>query len=554
MTNNWAFFIFAVTQQIVLGQQVLDSYLGCAWDARHRDMKQHYRRRHTIASCRKAAAKGKFKYFGLQVGHECYAGNTYGSKGYPGADAYCFGGKKPNEPSRERMQQHGSNWINAVYTTKEQWFTLKKDKSMRRKGTFVGCYWDDSSRQLRDKFKVGKKKKKLTTVSSVEECGKLAVANKMKTFSMQVGTECMMSKKLLARHQRYPATFAIRTCAKSKPKKASKKWGNFGGSNWVNAIYYAKPSLYYPAAYWDAIGGDDTIRPAWASSYCLDVHSAKYKKGQAIVLYHCVDADGKGTVRHNRQFLVTGGKIKCKASPTFCITLPKAKAVGKVPLVLDKCGAKNVVQDIDLFDDMTIRFRKALAIGFNVHGGISGGDGIKGRKLYSYKVDASNNENWLIRASAPPTPKPTPRPTPAPPLSRLKKAKGWAVVKGYQKGKGCTIDISSGVPCAVSPNYPKKYSSENSCLVKMKKTAAVKVDKFITEKYFDTVSIGSIKMDGAMKKKRTIVLPKRVDSIKWISDFYLEGQGWKICKTKKPSLKLPGPKKKKKKKGGKRSR
>jgi len=162
-----------------------------------------------------------------------------------------------------------------------------------------------------------------------------------------------------------------------------------------------------------------------------------------------------------------------------------------------------------------------------------------------------------MRSSAPPTPKPTPVPTPAPPLSGLKKAKGWDVVKGYKKGKGCTIDISSGVPCAVSPNFPKKYPSEQSCLVKMKKTKAVKTEKFVTEKYFDTVSVGRIKMDGAMRKKRTIVLPKRVDSIKWTADFYLAGTGWKLCKTKKPSLKFPGNRKKRKsgkksKKGGKK--
>merc|ERR1719410_3276515 len=78
----------------------------------------------------------------------------------------------------------------------------------------------------------------------------------------------------------------------------------------------------------------------------------------------------------------------------------------------------------------------------------------------------------------------------------------------------------------------------------MTKTKAVKAAKFVTEKYFDVVAVGRVKMHGAHKTKPTFVLAKGVDAIHWTSDFYLEGQGWKLCKTKKPSLKLPGMKKK----------
>jgi len=253
----------------------------------------------------------------------------------------------------------------------------------------------------------------------------------------------------------------------------------------------------------------------------------------------------KGHTSDNMKFEATKGKIRSKASPTWCITL--TKPAHQILLVLDKCGAKKVLQDVQLFDDMTIRFTKKMALGFNVNGGIGGGDKINNRNIVSYKVTADNNEAWVIRSSVPPTPKPTPKPTPVPPLSGLKKSRGWDVVKGYKKGKGCTIDISSGVPCAVSPNYPKKYPAEQSCLVKMKKTPAVKAVKFVTEKYFDVVSIGRLNVHGAMKKTRTIVLPKKIDSIKWTADFYLAGKGWKLCKAKKPSLKIPGGKKKKRK-------
>jgi len=546
MTILWVLSIWAVTQQNAVGQKYLDSYVGCAWDARHRDMKKYYGSGNTIQSCRIKAAKGGYKFFGLQVGHECFAGNTYGSKGFPGADSYCWGGKKGKEKSEERMQQHGSNWMNAVYMTKEQWFTVKKDKSMVRKGTVVGCYWDDRKREYKAKFKNAKKKLVTsTTVNSVQECGKLAVANKMNFFAIQVGKQCFMSKKMFNRYPRYPATFGQNACVKSKPKKVSKQWGNFGGAAWTNAIYFAKPSLYYPAAFWDTIGGDDTIRLVWANAYCLNVQFARYVKGAKIILYHCVN--GKAETSANMKWVVTGGKIKVKASPTWCITLPKLAK--NQQLVLDKCGAKKAIQDVQMYDDQTVRFKKKMSLGFNVRGGIGSGDKINNRPLQSYPVSSANNEAFLIRAAAPPTPKPTPKPTPAPPLTGLKKAKGWSIAKGK-----CTIDISSGTPCAVTPNYPKPYSADHSCLVKMTKTKAVKAAKFVTEKYFDVVAVGRVKMHGAHKTKPTFVLAKGVDAIHWTSDFYLEGQGWKLCKTKKPSLKLPGMKKKKRKKGKKSSR
>jgi len=528
-----------------------DGFLGCAWDRGNRDLQKWFPGSYTINTCRKKAARGRYKYFGLQVGNQCFGGNSYGKYGFSGADSYCWGGKKTNERSQEIMHQHGSNWQNAIYMTSEQWYTLSRDKSMRRKGTFIGCNWDNSARQYRSGFK---NKKGQTVnwirVNSVEECGALAVKNKMPYFAMQVGSECRMSKKMLPNQASYPQTYGNSACAKKKPKKMSKKYGNFGGGNWMNAIYYAKPSLYYPAAFWEATGGDDTIRLAWAHAYCLNVQGGKYKKGAKIIAFNC--ANNKGNVDQNMKFEVTRGKIRCKASPKWCITLPKAKA--SVQLVLDRCGSKKKLQDIQLFDDMTIRFTKNIALGFNVNGGIGGRDKIQNRAIQSYKVDAANNEAFVMRSSAPPTPKPTPVPTPAPPLSGLKKAKGWDIVKGYQKGKGCTIDISTGVPCAVSPNFPKRYPAEQSCLVKMKKTKAVRTEKFVTEKYFDTVSIGGIKMDGAMRKKRTIVLPPRVDSIKWTADFYLAGKGWKLCKTKKPSLKFPVNGKKKRKRGKKSKR
>jgi len=182
---------------------------------------------------------------------------------------------------------------------------------------------------------------------------------------------------------------------------------------------------------------------------------------------------------------------------------------------------------------MTIRFLDGIEFGFNVWGGISNGvgDGINLRQIKTYKV------------LAPPTPKPTPAPTPAPKRTGLKKAMGWSIKNG-----DCTIDISSGVPCAVSPNYPKMYPDDDSCTIKMTKTKTVKPEVFITEKFFDQLKIGGVKMDGQLKAKARIDLKKGVDAIEWSSDFYLAGKGWKICKTNKKQPPTPGNRRKRKQK------
>jgi len=126
-------------------------------------------------------------------------------------------------------------------------------------------------------------------------------------------------------------------------------------------------------------------------------------------------------------------------------------------ITLETCGAKGTFQEIQLFDDMTIRFTDSFEYGFNIWGSIGGGNGLNNRMLKTFKVTAANNEAFLIRTPVPPTPKPTPVPTPWPPMKGLKKAMGWTISKGKR-----TIDITTGTPCAVSPNFPKPYSDEES--------------------------------------------------------------------------------------------
>jgi len=544
-------FILTVTQHgVVFGKkqpeqptQFLDGYLGCYKDkgGKNRDLPQKLGNAKNIETCRRLAKTKKMKYFGMQNSGHCWAGNNYGKNGAAGEDKLCIKNwGKMNSMSKERMQLAGNLNRNAIYRTDEQWYTANKKNKMFRNGTLIGCYWDDVNRAYEDEFEVKKKNQTMTRVDSVDECGKLAEKNKMPYFAVQGGSECRMSKKMFPHYYRYPPTYGISKCAVIKPKKISKQWGNWAGNAWMNAIYYTKPSPYWPGAFLDAPEGDDTIRLAWANAYCLIVnnYAGFYKEGAPLQVYWCVNKKGK--TGDNMKFDVKDGLIKCKAKPTMCVGFTGKALVEGKSLTLAKCGKNGTFQKIQLFDDMTMRFLDGIEFGFTIWKGIGGQDALNLRRIKTYKVSGITNEAFLIRSSAP-TPQPTPAPTLAPKMTGLKKAMGWSIKKG-----DCTIDISSGVPCAVSPNYPKMYPDDDSCTIKMTKTKTVKPEVFITEKFFDQLKIGGVKMDGQLKAKPRIDLKKGVDAIEWSSDFYLAGKGWKICKTNKKPPPMPGKKRQQK--------
>merc|ERR1712008_242595 len=185
-----------------------------------------------------------------------------------------------------------------------------------------------------------------------------------------------------------------------------------------------------------------------------NVQGGKYKKGAKIIAFNC--ANNKGNVDQNMKFEVTRGKIRCKASPKWCITLPKAKA--RVQLVLDRCGSKKKLQDIQLFDDMTMGFTKNIALGFNVNGGIGSRDKIQNRAIQSYKVDAANNEAFVMRSSAPPTPKPTPVPTP-PSFVWAEKGKRMGYSQGLPKRKRLHYRHQHWGALCCQPELSQKVSS-----------------------------------------------------------------------------------------------
>jgi len=149
------------------------------------------------------------------------------------------------------------------------------------------------------------------------------------------------------------------------------------------------------------------------------------------------------------------------------------------------------------------------------------------------KDDNSGRQKWKLTGDLVPTPKPTPKPTPRPtpvPVKNLLSGGGWKIVKGKRK---CTISIENGVkyPCAVSPNYPKRYSSEVTCEISMKNTKWVYF-KGSSERYFDYLTVSGKQYSGKLSGKKVAVR----GNIKWTADFFEATKGWKVCKGKKPRL------------------
>jgi len=155
---------------------------------------------------------------------------------------------------------------------------------------------------------------------------------------------------------------------------------------------------------------------------------------------------------------------------------------------------------------------------------------------------SAKKNGYQIHWIAAGTPPPTPAPTPSPPMRKVKKGGGWEVSKG-----NCMIDARiKGMPCIMSPNFPKKYGREEKCTVKMgRDTKYVSVQHFDTEKYFDYIQTGTAQYHGQIKPKTKIKLAGQ-PVITWSSDFWLGAKGFKICKSKAPKIRLVP-----KKKGGK---
>merc|ERR1712151_1396348 len=136
-----------------------------------------------MASCGKAC--GKYKYFSLQYGGECFCGNSYGKY------------------KKDKSQTCGGKWANSVFRV--------------RRFAYLGCFKDKSSRDIKSQQSGGN--------GSRAKCGATCAKKGMKYFGLQYGKECFCGNSY------------------GKYKKASNcnmKCGNGKetcGGTWANSVY-----------------------------------------------------------------------------------------------------------------------------------------------------------------------------------------------------------------------------------------------------------------------------------------------------------------------------
>jgi len=103
------------------------------------------------------------------------------------------------------------------------------------------------------------------------------------------------------------------------------------------------------------------------------------------------------------------------------------------------------------------------------------------------------------------------------------KKSGWKILKGK-----CRIDIRDRKkPCVVSPGYPGKYTTEDNCQFNLKNAAAITLDKYATEQYFDELKVDDTSYSGVLTGKK---IPLKTSRVTWSADFFAEGKGWKVCR------------------------
>ena len=100
-----------------------------------------------------------------------------------------------------------------------------------------------------------------------------------------------------------------------------------------------------------------------------------------------------------------------------------------------------------------------------------------------------------------------------------------------------------GGPCGVhdmcleSPNYPSPYGPNKSCVASLPAFSTIRIDDFVTEKYFDPLTINGYMYSGSGLNKASTVL---WSNISWSSDGWNNISNgthlrWKICLEKPPT-------------------
>jgi len=535
---------------VASGQMQYESFVGCFKDNGKRDFrtmkKGNLKKGNAIEECRKWAKSQKKKYFALQIAEQCFADNDYGTpwKDYfqlPVSKCVRKGWRCGNG---EHKSYCGGGWANAVYKTEPIIDIQVKEGAAMQLVTpdrMASYCWLANPK---------------TRWLEINVCSQLNyVKAETKLFSMKNGkitTPSMKGQCLDYNGGNGARNIVLHKChnglnqkwywadgATLKNKKDKKKCVTWTGASQLK--------LQAPCTQ------DENQNFWWNTGKSIQISKgvsgnrkflSSNNRGTKIDLFHMDDGSGR---QHWKFEKVLG-------TDTYNIKLTNgiwADRGGKINLdnAYLSCNQDGSVVDI-WGQGLGKRQRwkvKKVKDGFNI---MVAGD-VKGKRKYLsttqdgkkvdlwIKDDGSGRQVWKLHVSQipVPTPKPTPVPTPRPtpvPVRNLKKAGGFKVIKGYPK---CTISIEDGAdfPCAVSPNYGKIYGREIDCVFELKG----KKQEFVTlygstEKYFDPITVSGKQYSGKLTAKN---IPVK-GNIKWTADFYEGTKGWKICRTRKPPMKV----------------
>jgi hypothetical protein len=106
------------------------------------------------------------------------------------------------------------------------------------------------------------------------------------------------------------------------------------------------------------------------------------------------------------------------------------------------------------------------------------------------------------------------------------------------------FEVTNG-PCELSPrgdciwtsDFPKKYSNNQRCTIKTTEPIQIKVKKFETEDFFDTLTVNEKVYSGEEGPEG--IRPTTL--IEWTSDETVRFRGWRLCAVPAPAPQTPEP-------------
>ncbi|XP_034324268.2 uncharacterized protein [Magallana gigas] len=185
---------------------VKKDYKGCYKDqyARTLNEKRKNYASMTVDYCRKICSDGKFKYYGVEAGHQCFCGNKL-TKSDKKKDSECM-----NPCRGDREQACGGGWRIAIYQNPN----FKPTAIVKKE--FVGCYKDQRSRTLNEK---DTKSSSMT----VDKCRKTCTSLKYKYYGVEDQNECFCGDKL-TKSKKMKESDCMRPCKGDREQACGGSW------------------------------------------------------------------------------------------------------------------------------------------------------------------------------------------------------------------------------------------------------------------------------------------------------------------------------------------